>query len=52
MQEVGQGNFNVSLQVKSIDEIGHMSEIFNQMVGQINQLISEKYLLNLKLHAV
>lgn len=48
MQEVGQGNFNVSLQVKSIDEIGHMSEIFNQMVGQINQLISEKYLLNLK----
>lgn len=48
MQEVGKGNFNVSSPVKSSDEIGHMSEIFNQMVEQINQLISDKYLLNLK----
>lgn len=48
MLEVGKGNFNVSSAVESTDEIGHMSEIFNQMVGQINQLISDKYLLNLK----
>jgi two-component system sensor histidine kinase YesM len=44
MDVVGAGNFTVTVEAKGSYEIIRLSERFNSMVDQINQLIREKYL--------
>jgi two-component system sensor histidine kinase YesM len=44
MDAVGAGNFTATLEVSGSYEIIRLSERFNSMVDQINQLIREKYL--------
>jgi two-component system sensor histidine kinase YesM len=44
MDAVGAGNFNAAAGVRGSYEIVRLSERFNSMVDQINQLIREKYL--------
>lgn len=43
MQEFGNGDFNVICSVKSSDEIGLLSQNFNMMVYNINDLIDKVY---------
>lgn len=44
MQLVERGQFDVSLTTSRTDEIGILTNAFNHMVSQINQLIQEKYI--------
>lgn len=39
MFEVSQGNFDSKFEIKGKDEIGRMSSIFNQMVGDVKKLL-------------
>jgi len=43
MNKVGKGNFDVSIQPYSNDEVGVLSEHFNKMVQQVQKLIQEVY---------
>lgn len=43
MTRVGEGDFNVSSNYESKDEIGLLSSHFNKMVSQVQQLIQEVY---------
>jgi len=43
MSKVGTGNFDVSIQPYSNDEVGVLSEHFNKMVQQVQKLIQEVY---------
>lgn len=47
MDKVGSGNFTAKAEVKGSYEIVRLSERFNFMVNQINELINEKYLAQL-----
>lgn len=40
-REIASGNFAVTLEIKSQDEIGSLSEGFNKMTGEIQRLMSE-----------
>ncbi|MCD9020769.1 sensor histidine kinase [Cohnella sp. NL03-T5] len=44
----GKGFFNIPIAVTSGDEIGRISVSYNRMLGQLDQLINEKYKLKLK----
>jgi two-component system, sensor histidine kinase YesM len=44
MDKVGEGNFSVKVETSGSYEIIRLSERFNFMVDQINQLINEKYI--------
>ncbi|MGF6950072.1 two-component system sensor histidine kinase YesM [Neobacillus sp. B4I6] len=41
MRQVGKGNFKVRTHIKSNDEIGLMSDTFNQMTKQVDQLMEQ-----------
>lgn len=43
MEEVGQGNLEVNCVVESRDEVGVLSQSFNQMVKDMNHLIQSEY---------
>lgn len=43
MNKVGKGNFDVSIQPYTNDEVGVLSEHFNKMVRQVQKLIQEVY---------
>jgi len=43
MSKVGKGNFDVSIEPYSNDEVGVLSEHFNKMVLQVQKLIQEVY---------
>ncbi|HYH04544.1 MAG TPA: sensor histidine kinase [Bacillota bacterium] len=43
MDKVGEGNFNVKVEVGGSYELVRLAEEFNRMVDRINQLINEKY---------
>ena len=44
MDQVGEGNFTVTVETRGSYEITRLSERFNFMVNQIHELIHEKYL--------
>ncbi|MBH0333219.1 histidine kinase [Brevibacillus brevis] len=48
MLQVKRGNFHERVPVDSQDEIGKLSEQFNQMVEEINRLVNEVYLSSLR----
>ncbi|CAG7635216.1 hypothetical protein PAESOLCIP111_03638 [Paenibacillus solanacearum] len=48
MQLVGEGQFKQQVPVDSEDEIGRLSQGFNQMTGEIDRLVNEVYGLRLK----
>lgn len=41
MQKIAAGNLDIQIAIRSEDETGRMGEVFNDMVRQLNQLISE-----------
>ncbi|MFV0362605.1 MAG: sensor histidine kinase [Suipraeoptans sp.] len=43
MEEFGQGNFEVNFLVESEDEIGRLSQTFNKMVADMNELVNTVY---------
>ena len=43
MKQFGQGDFNVRSQIESKDEIGTLSDTFNRMADQIQELLDEVY---------
>jgi two-component system, sensor histidine kinase YesM len=47
-RQVEHGDFSVSINVKSKDEIGRLESRFNSMVGTIRNLINTKYKLEIK----
>lgn len=47
MSNAGKGNFDSFVPVTKSDEIGYISESFNEMLNQINRLINEKYKMKL-----
>ncbi|MEG2349184.1 MAG: histidine kinase [Hungatella sp.] len=47
MKRIGQGDRNAQVSVDSVDEIGQLSQTFNQMNNEINHLIDEQYRLRL-----
>lgn len=47
MKQMGQGDLSVRVPVNSVDEIGTISQSFNQMVEKIEQLVNEQYKLKL-----
>mgnify|MGYP001258092743 CR=1 FL=1 len=48
MREVEKGNFDVSYQVRSVDEIGLLGASFNHMISQMRRLVYEVYEAELK----
>ncbi|MEK8126437.1 sensor histidine kinase [Paenibacillus filicis] len=48
MKRVELGDFKQSVQVETQDEIGHLSRNFNRMVGEIDRLVEEVYLIGLR----
>lgn len=48
MKQVEKGDFNVDLSIQSKDEIGILANSFNSMIQEINQLIKEKYQIELR----
>lgn len=47
-QEISSGNFNITTNIKSKDEIGSLANNFNVMVNKVNQLINEVYIKDIK----
>jgi two-component system, sensor histidine kinase YesM len=47
MRRAGEGNFNSFSKAITSDEIGRMSLIFNNMLNKINNLITDKYVMEL-----
>ena len=43
MENFGQGDFNINCEVNSEDEFGRLSHTFNQMVNDMNSLVSTVY---------
>ncbi len=43
MGKVGEGDFSVSINDDSVDEVGNLSRHFNKMVAQVQKLIQEVY---------
>jgi len=48
MQQLEKGDFDIKIDVNRADEIGKLSESFNQMVDQLKGLIEENYLTKIK----
>lgn len=48
MLQVEKGNFNQRVPVTSHDEIGNLGAQFNRMVGEINRLVNEVYMISLR----
>lgn len=48
MWQVQQGNFHERVPVVSQDEIGMLGEQFNHMVGEMNRLVNEVYMISLR----
>jgi two-component system sensor histidine kinase YesM len=44
MDKVGGGNFKTKAQVRGDDEIAHLAHKFNDMVEQVDELVSETYM--------
>lgn len=47
MEEAGKGDFSLRMPVKGNDEISHITATFNQMLGEIDTLVNERYKMNL-----
>jgi len=47
MKKVGEGNFNIKASHTSNDEIGLLTDIFNEMTGKIDVLINSEYKLKI-----
>lgn len=45
--QLGEGNFELDYEIKGTDEIANLSRKFNQMVVRINNLIAERYQIQL-----
>ncbi len=43
MEKFGQGDFEIDLKVESEDEIGRLSQTFNKMVDDMNELVNTVY---------